>query len=183
MCSLFVYLPISPSIRLPDVRVCATASPADSTPFLYSLTSFKEVSCSGEGDASFDIVFEEDGDEGLNEIGTVNEDGLNYFVFVLQEEYVRSAGYDEEDIDRSLSCSGKAVLTTTNPRDGSRRLREVSFGEGWGSSRSLEKVGDIQESEFAMSIGIEDSAAAAASARLLSVATAIGSVICAFFIM
>ena len=158
-------LPISLSSCILDIYVCARPDPTD-TPFSYAVTSFKEVKCVGKGSNSFDITF---GGNSLSEIGTADDSGTNSFVFVLQENYVESAGYEEEDIDRTLACSGKAVITATNSRY---------------SSRSLQAVGDIQESDFEMSMGIEDSAASAASARLLSLATkAIGSIICAFFIM
>ena len=167
-------LPISLSSCFLDIYVCTRPDPTD-TPFSYAVTSFKDVKCVGKGSNSFDITF---GGTSLSEIGTADDSGTNSFVFVLQENFVESAGYEEEDIDRTLACSGKAVITASNSRNG--RVLEVSFGD---SSRSLQAVGDIQESDFEMSMGIEDSAAAAASARLLSVATAIGSVICAFFIM
>jgi len=158
-----------------DIRVCTTPN-QDSTAFQYSVTDYKDVRCFGnDGIKFFDITFEENS---LNEVEGSIPGGANSFVFLLTEGFVTEAGYYSDSTERTLECSGKAVITTTNDRFESRDL-EVSFGD---SSRSLQ-AGDIQESDFGMSIGIEDSVAAAASARLISVATAIGSLVCAFFIM
>jgi len=134
------------------------------------------VNCVGNGGNNFDIDFADI----VNEIGTADETtGTNSFVFLLAENLVAEAGYGETDIGRTLACTGTAVITTTNERGGRRDL-EVSFGA---SSRSLQAAGYIQESDFGMSIGIEDSVSAGATAHLVSVAIAIGTFVCASFIM
>ena len=151
-----------------------------STAFKYSVTDYKDVKCENPTDPSkfFDISF--DVNNPLNEIGTADDTtGTNSFVFLLAENLVADADYDQTSSDRKLACKGTAVITTTNER-GSRRDLEVSF---LASSRSLQAAGDIQESDFGMSIGIEDSVSAGATAHLVSVAIAIGTFVCASPIM
>ena len=165
-----------------DIRVCATPNPG-STPFEYSVTGFKDVKCvAGENfdlNPSFTIDFAANT---LNEIGIANGDGTNSFVFLLQENFLSAVGYEEKSTDRTLACTGIAVITTTNTRNGRSRVLDVSFGDN--SLRSLQTVGDVQESEFDMSIGIEDSSAASAQHLLPLAATAIVSLVgAAIFVM
>jgi hypothetical protein len=133
-----------------DIRVCVKPEPAD-TSYKNAVTEFKDVACNGEGSNSFDIE--------LNQVEDANDDGTKSFVFLLQDYYMAEAGYGETSTGRMLYCSGKAVITTTNtpPLIYSRVLR-VSFGDAMESGRALEE-GVVQESDFDMVIGIEDSAA------------------------
>jgi len=163
-----------------DIRVCVEPNPNSDNailPFQYSVTGFKDVKCVSKENEnqpdpvdSFEISF---GDDSLNEIGTPNGDGINSFVFLLQEQILTDFGYDEQSFDRSLACKGTAVITTTNTRNGQSRVLDVSFGDDESSSlrRSLQQA-DVQESDFGMSIGIEDNnnSSAAASAHLLPLA-------------
>ena len=121
-----------------DIRVCVEPEPepADTYSYKYAVTEFKDVACTGEGSNSFDIE--------LNQVEDANDDGTKSFVFLLQDYYMAEAGYGETSTGRMLYCSGKAVITRT-------RIYQIY-------ERALEE-GVVQESDFDMVIGIEDSAA------------------------